>query len=198
VSVLSDAFVDSHYATRPLPQLANDVPISDAKLAQTLIYDSGTIAWALHHLALRPDMQDTLREALLRHDTITYDQVETLEYLDAFVKEVLRVCPSIVGTVGRYVLSCPSVRRSPMSLTMLGTRNLLLTRNQLRQATRNDIIPLATPIRLVDGSMASEISIRKGQFVSYPFRRSGLTVDPHPDRSARYLCGRVGADGGYL
>ncbi|KAK4686357.1 hypothetical protein P7C73_g3767, partial [Tremellales sp. Uapishka_1] len=98
---------------------------------------AGTITFLLHHLALQRDLQSKLREECLGYgEALPFDKVDDLEYLDAVVKEALRVNPSIIGTV--------------------------------REAMQDDVIPLAEPIKLRDGSMASEVKIRKGQYIHIP------------------------------
>ncbi|EJU05969.1 cytochrome P450 [Dacryopinax primogenitus] len=58
---------------------------------------STTLLWALHELSLNPTAQSKLREELSQFHEPTYDHLrEKMVYLDAVVKEVLRLHPSIV------------------------------------------------------------------------------------------------------
>ncbi|WWC60827.1 uncharacterized protein I303_103403 [Kwoniella dejecticola CBS 10117] len=98
---------------------------------------AGTIAMGLYQLAKHPEIQDTLRAELLAcGDNLPYDQIDELPYLDAVVKEVLRINPSLPGTV--------------------------------RQAQKDDIIPLSQPVKLTNGKIVNEIKIRKGQLIHIP------------------------------
>jgi cytochrome P450 len=54
------------------------------------------MVWALHELSLAPEIQTKLREELLtvETDTPSMDELSALPYLDAVVKETLRLHPS--------------------------------------------------------------------------------------------------------
>nr|XP_019042522.1 hypothetical protein I302_09131 [Kwoniella bestiolae CBS 10118]OCF21452.1 hypothetical protein I302_09131 [Kwoniella bestiolae CBS 10118] len=98
---------------------------------------AGTIAMGLYQLAKHPYVQETLRAELSAYgDNLPYEQIDELPYLDAVVKEVLRINPSLPGTV--------------------------------RQAQRDDIIPLSQPLRLTSGKAVTELKIRKGQMIHVP------------------------------
>ncbi|CAK5280033.1 unnamed protein product [Mycena citricolor] len=61
------------------------------------------ITWCLHLLALHPDVQTRLRDEItaappLRHNAAA-DMIDSLPFLDAVVRETLRVCPPLHGTV---------------------------------------------------------------------------------------------------
>ncbi|KIK78551.1 hypothetical protein PAXRUDRAFT_834515 [Paxillus rubicundulus Ve08.2h10] len=63
---------------------------------------STATTWALHELSLAPDMQMKLREELLSvgtTETPSMDELSALPYLDAVVKETLRLHPPIVDTM---------------------------------------------------------------------------------------------------
>ncbi|KAL7424269.1 hypothetical protein Q5752_001856 [Cryptotrichosporon argae] len=111
------------------------------QLATFMFAGSDTTANALAYtmlcLAENAEIQDRLRKECLEYgDALTYDNMDELVYLDAVIKETLRVNPSIPGTI--------------------------------REAVKDDVIPLAEPITLVDGTTTSSIQIRKGQFVHMP------------------------------
>ncbi|WWC89837.1 uncharacterized protein L201_004765 [Kwoniella dendrophila CBS 6074] len=61
---------------------------------------AGTIAMGLYQLATHSPVQDTLRSELLGYgDNLPFEQIDELPYLDAVVKEILRINPSLPGTV---------------------------------------------------------------------------------------------------
>lgn len=58
------------------------------------------MAFGLRLISISPQIQSALRiECLGYGDSLPYDQIDTLPYLDAVVKEMLRCFPSIPGTV---------------------------------------------------------------------------------------------------
>ncbi|WVQ78508.1 hypothetical protein IAT38_000594 [Cryptococcus sp. DSM 104549] len=98
---------------------------------------AGTISFGLYDLARHPDIQSRLRSEILEcGDNLPYEQIDELPYLDAVVKEIMRINPSLPGTI--------------------------------RQAQKDDIIPLAESITLTDGRVVNEIKIRKGQLIHVP------------------------------
>ncbi|WVQ87196.1 hypothetical protein IAS59_000919 [Cryptococcus gattii] len=98
---------------------------------------AGTISFGLYDLAYHPDIQSRLRAEILEcGDNLSFDQIDELPYLDAVVKEIMRINPSLPGTV--------------------------------RQAQKDDIIPLAKPVTLTNGKVVADIHIRKGQLVHVP------------------------------
>ncbi|KAL6306620.1 cytochrome P450 [Sparassis latifolia] len=94
---------------------------------------SNTLARIFELLAEHPDVQERLRNEILREYNgaeLSYDQLMQLPYLDAVCRETLRVYP-------------------PATL--------------LHRQVRNDVIlPLSAPIRGRDGKMISEIPIPNG------------------------------------
>lgn len=68
---------------------------------------SGTMAWGLLHLAHHQQIQSTLRAECLGYgEALSFDQMDELAYLDAVVKEILRMNPSIPNTVSHAPVSC--------------------------------------------------------------------------------------------
>ncbi|KAF8750444.1 cytochrome p450 [Rhizoctonia solani] len=66
---------------------------------------SSTIAWALYALTKHPKMQEKLRDELQNAglgEEPSMDELDSLSYLDSFVREVLRVY-AVVPTTGREV-----------------------------------------------------------------------------------------------
>ncbi|KAF9492856.1 cytochrome P450 [Pleurotus eryngii] len=59
---------------------------------------SGALARALHQLAILPDIQSKLREEIFTCSAsgVTHDNINSMLYLDAVIKETLRVYPPIV------------------------------------------------------------------------------------------------------
>ncbi|KAK9330822.1 cytochrome P450 [Lipomyces starkeyi] len=66
---------------------------------------ASAVTLALYHLSLNQNVQDKLREELHTqfpggYDTVkTYEDIESLKYLNNVVREVLRVQPPVVGTI---------------------------------------------------------------------------------------------------
>ncbi|EKM52320.1 uncharacterized protein PHACADRAFT_260638 [Phanerochaete carnosa HHB-10118-sp] len=103
---------------------------------------ANTITWLLWELAKHPEYQQKLRDeiALKRAEInargdvdFTMDDLESMEYLQAALKETLRYHPIV------YHLS--------------------------RQASKDDVIPLAYPIMTKKGEMVSEIPVAAGQVI---------------------------------
>jgi cytochrome P450 len=141
-----------------------------------------SISWCIHLLSVNPDIQTRLRDEIL---SISYgssysessressptpsetgsfaslssfssagasseyahaDAIEALPFLDAVVRETLRVCPPVHGTI--------------------------------RTATRDDIIPISSPVILRDGTEMKEgIPIRKGTYVHIPIEGLNMNED---------------------
>ncbi|KAH9894817.1 cytochrome P450 [Cubamyces lactineus] len=94
--------------------------------------------WALYALSQRPDIQQKLREELLSvdTDTPTMDELNALPYLDAVVRETLRL-------------------HSPITFLV-------------REAKRDDVIPLSEPFTDCYGKVHKEIRVAKGNKVALP------------------------------
>ena len=85
----------------------------------------------MRKLAEHPNVQSKLREELIAlGENPTIDQLNKALYLDAVLKEAIRV----VGV-------------TPLE----------------RIAMKDDVIPLSQPVKLVDGSWASSLPVKKGQ-----------------------------------
>ncbi|KAH9894818.1 cytochrome P450 [Cubamyces lactineus] len=94
--------------------------------------------WALYALSQRPDIQQKLREELLSvdTDTPTMDELNALPYLDAVVRETLRL-------------------HSPITFLV-------------REAKRDDVIPLSEPFTDCYGKVHKEIRVAQGNKVVLP------------------------------
>jgi cytochrome P450 len=136
--------VKSNLSADPSKRLS-DADLLD-QLSTFLFAGSDTTAlamtWALHHLASNMDVQAKLREELMSRRLVNpanesyADTLDALPYLDAVVREVLRLSPPLHSTI--------------------------------RVATEDGVVPLSTPLRMRDGSWASEIAVRKGTYVHIP------------------------------
>lgn len=105
---------------------------------------SGTLAFAFHALSILPEMQTKLRQECLGYgESLEFDKLDTLPYLDAFIKEVIRTVPSIPTTV--------------------------------RTPNKDDIIPLAHPIKNAKGETLTSIKIRKGETVHIPIQDGNMS-----------------------
>ncbi|KIY66077.1 cytochrome P450 [Cylindrobasidium torrendii FP15055 ss-10] len=105
-----------------------------------------TMAWTFFALTQHPDIQRKLREELLSLGTEdpSLDELNSLPYLDAVVREVLRL-------------------HSPVPFT-------------LRVATKDDILPLRTPVTDAEGNVHDSIPIRKGDMIDIPLL--AMNTDP--------------------
>ena len=92
-----------------------------------LTLGSTATTWALYALTQQPDVQTKLREELftIGTDNPTMDELNSLPYLDAVVRETLRI-------------------HAPVPMTM-------------REAVRDDVIPLGQPVRDLKGNLLDSI-----------------------------------------
>jgi cytochrome P450 len=62
---------------------------------------AGALTWTVHILSTHPEMQARLlkevEEAISKSQAPTYEQIESLNYLNNFTREVLRVYPPGIG-----------------------------------------------------------------------------------------------------
>jgi cytochrome P450 len=89
--------------------------------------------------------------------------------MDAVVRELIRMLPSIPSTVRTFLgLRSGDVREfSPE-----GSR----AHRKIREATQDDIIPLAHPITTSTGETLTSIPIRKGQVVHLPIENVNMST----------------------
>ncbi|VDC05266.1 unnamed protein product [Peniophora sp. CBMAI 1063] len=101
---------------------------------------STAVTWGLYAMACDIRVQQKLRSELLTVNTETPTEAElnSLPYLDAIVREILRVY-------------------APVYMTE-------------RNAIRDDVVPLKTPILGTDGVMRSEILVSKGDMIRFPIQ----------------------------
>ncbi|KAK7438395.1 hypothetical protein VKT23_018009 [Stygiomarasmius scandens] len=99
---------------------------------------STAVTWALYALSQDKAVQTKLRDELftLSTDNPTMDELNSLPYLDAVVRETLRVHAPVPSTI--------------------------------RVAVKDDILPLGTPYRDVNGVMHDSILVKKGQTLFIP------------------------------
>jgi hypothetical protein len=99
--------VSSRHSCLPDRRLLRERPPREQVFADRY---SGTISWALHALARHPQMQSKLRtECQVYGESLPFEQLDQLPYLDAVVMEVLRVYPSLPSTVSG-IASLPRLR----------------------------------------------------------------------------------------
>ncbi|EMD33503.1 hypothetical protein CERSUDRAFT_118076 [Gelatoporia subvermispora B] len=99
---------------------------------------SSATTWCLYALTQAPEVQRKLREELFTLDTDapTMDELNSLPYLDAVVRETLRVHAPVASTI--------------------------------RQAQKDDILPLATPFTDTRGQVHNVIRVDKGTTMLIP------------------------------
>jgi len=97
-----------------------------------------TMSWALFALTQNKDAQTKLREEVsnLSTENPSMDDLNGFPYLDAVVRETLRLYPPVSGV--------------------------------LREAVKDDYIPLSKPFTDTKGIVHNEIRIKKGQGITVP------------------------------
>ncbi|KAF3491368.1 cytochrome P450 3A9 [Arthroderma uncinatum] len=64
---------------------------------------SNAVMWCLHLLSIHPIVQDRLRSAInatvVQGQDYTYEEIQSIDYLDCFLKEVLRLFPPFVSVL---------------------------------------------------------------------------------------------------
>lgn len=121
-----------------------------------------TMSWCIHLLSLHPDVQARLRSefnsmslcasnssSMLGYSAPAHaEAIDGLPFLDAVVRETLRLCPPVHGT--------------------------------MRVATRDDNIPVSSPIVLRNGTIiqpGETIHLRKGSYVHIPIEALNFSID---------------------
>ena len=99
---------------------------------------SNATTWCLYALSQAPDVQQKLREELLKvaTDNPTMDELNALPYLDAVVRETMRVHAPVPSSI--------------------------------RIAMRDDVIPLNTPYVDVHGQVHDAVRVSKGSPIFIP------------------------------
>ncbi|KAH9918269.1 cytochrome P450 [Fomitopsis serialis] len=150
--------------------------VSQGKLSQTEMYDqviaenmaghdgtTTTVGFTIWELARNPDVQDRLRAELseLGREPTYEDFLLRLPYLDAVLREILRLYPAL-----------PYMERV---------------------ATKPDVIPLAEPVILQDGTTTRQVEILPGQTVLIPIiaihRLDSIWKEADEFRPERWLTG---------
>ncbi|KAF8594567.1 cytochrome P450, partial [Ceratobasidium sp. AG-I] len=104
---------------------------------------SGALARVLHLLSLNPVIQDHLRGELnAAPPSVDYNELHSLEYLDAVCREVLRLYPPVT-TIERQALK-----------------------------DSDSVIPLRYPVKGKDGKELREIGIKKGTIIYVALREA--------------------------
>ncbi|KAA1468405.1 cytochrome P450 [Dentipellis sp. KUC8613] len=180
---LLSLMIKSNLSENPAQRMSDDVLLDQLSTFLFAGSDSTavSIAWCLHNLAIRQDIQARLRYeimslpafASISHTGHTdaetarspsyADTLDALPFLDAVVRETLRLSPPVHGTI--------------------------------RVATADDHIPLSQPTVLRDGTATTHIRIKKGSYVHIPIEGLNTSKDVwgedarefNPDRWLRPL-----------
>ena len=124
---------------------------------------ANTITWLLWELAKHPEFQDKLRaeivqkrsEVIARGDAdLTMEELESMQFLQAAMK--------VSGPVASMVL--PTHPRHGIRQETLRYHNIVY--HLFRVAEKDDVIPLANPIRTKSGELITEIPVGAGQVVA--------------------------------
>nr|BAL05189.1 cytochrome P450 [Phanerodontia chrysosporium] len=136
--------VRANSSENPRSQLSEEEMVSQMATLTLAGHETtaNTITWLLYELAKHPEYQQKMREEIAvkraeinaRGDAdFTMDDLESMQYLHAALKETLRYHPIV------YHLA--------------------------REASKDDVIPLAYPVTTIKGETVSEIPIAAGQII---------------------------------
>ncbi|KAI0373129.1 cytochrome P450 [Pilatotrama ljubarskyi] len=114
---------------------------------------SNALSRILHQLSLHPEVQEKLREELVRARDdgtgklrdLDYDEVMELPYLDAVCRETLRRFPPVSALV--------------------------------RVARKDGVLPLSAPVPALDGTMLDSIPVKKGTLIFTDIRASNCNKE---------------------
>ena len=118
---------------------------------------ANTVTWVLYELARHPDYQAKLRGEIARkraelnargEPDFSMEDLEGLEYLQAAIKVRSVVC----GLAGTHWVQ-ETLRYHPIVYHLI------------REAGKDDVIPLSRPITTAKGEVITEIPVAKGQQV---------------------------------
>ena len=113
--------------------------------------------WALIDLSMNPEKQEKLRAELApfaaAHPTYE-DFVNGLPYLDAVVREVIRLHPPLIETT-RVVSLRPYSQHATIVMRRL-------------QALEDDVIPLSRPVKTASGAIVNHLIVAKDTAVTIP------------------------------
>ncbi|TFY67129.1 hypothetical protein EVJ58_g1823 [Rhodofomes roseus] len=126
---------------------------------------AGSLNFTLLELARRPDVQQRLRDEVRSAGRdLAYDDIQRLAFLDAVVKEGLRIHPA-----------------SPQ------TERVVL---------KDDVIPLAKPIRTQDGRTLTSLRVKAGQVFHIPFTTMQVNPEVWGKNAAEFVPERWIVSGG--
>ena len=155
---------------------------------------SNALSRILHLLSQNPSVQEKLRAEIVEAQGeagtdsdahIPYDDLVKLPYLDAVCRETLRMHAPVVLSGRLYVLRL-SLSPSPSLFSPL-----LLTRSP-GSAAKDMVLPLAAPVRGLDGVMLSELVVPEGTGMLMNYQGSNVMPelwgdDAHEWKPERWL-----------
>ena len=119
---------------------------------------ANTVTWCLYELANHPDYQEKLREEIVQKraevntrgdQDFSMEDLEAMEYLQAAIK--VRACESKPSHCSHQIQE--TLRFHPIVYHLL------------REAGKDDIIPLSQPITTAKGNVLTDIPVAKGQHI---------------------------------
>ncbi|KAI5889790.1 cytochrome P450 [Schizophyllum commune H4-8] len=123
---------------------------------------SRTLSLLVQHTDVQERLRAEIRAAKKDHDVLSYDQLDSLPYLDAVCRETLRLSVSIV-CYSQRVLKASTASRHCLSFCACESFGLFFCAVDLtRPRAREDVVmPFSRPIVGIDGKTMNEVHVPK-------------------------------------